>query len=116
MYVHTPLITGSDCEGAGEMFQVTTLDLNNLPMTDDGKVDFSKDFFNKPTNLTVSGPVSYTHLISHGIIYTRPGSGKSFDDYLVSADTKMYQLKPVSYTHLQSPLRLESQMAALHPE
>ena len=49
VYVHTPLITGSDCEGAGEMFQVTTLDLNNLPMTEEGKVDFSKDFFNKPT-------------------------------------------------------------------
>ena len=58
MYVHTPLITGSDCEGAGEMFQVTTLDLNNLPMTEDGKVDFSKDFFNKPTNLTVSGQLN----------------------------------------------------------
>ena len=54
VYVHTPLITGSDCEGAGEMFQVTTLDLKNLPMVD-GQVDFSKDFFNKPTNLTVSG-------------------------------------------------------------
>ena len=55
VYVHTPLITGSDCEGAGEMFQVTTLDLNNLPLTEDGKVDYTKDFFNKPTNLTVSG-------------------------------------------------------------
>ena len=54
VYVHTPLITGSDCEGAGEMFQVTTMDLNNIPKTEDGKVDFSKDFFNKPTNLTVS--------------------------------------------------------------
>jgi len=56
VYVHTPLITGSDCEGAGEMFQVTTLDLNNLPKNEDGSVDYSKDFFNKPTNLTVSGP------------------------------------------------------------
>ncbi len=51
VYVHTPLITGSDCEGAGEMFQVTTMDLNNPPRTEDGKIDFSKDFFNKPTNL-----------------------------------------------------------------
>ena len=58
VYVHTPLITGSDCEGAGEMFQVTTLDLNNVPMTEDGKVDFSQDFFNKPTNLTVSGQLN----------------------------------------------------------
>ena len=47
VYVHTPLITGSDCEGAGEMFQVTTMDLADIPKTDDGKVDFSKDFFGK---------------------------------------------------------------------
>ena len=58
VYVHTPLITGSDCEGAGEMFQVTTLDLNNVPKTEDGKVDFSQDFFGKPTNLTVSGQLN----------------------------------------------------------
>ncbi len=55
VYVHTPLITGSDAEGAGEMFQVTTMDLNNIPKTEDGKVDFSEDFFGKSTNLTVSG-------------------------------------------------------------
>ena len=54
VYVHTPLITGSDCEGAGEMFQVTTLDLANVPKKDDGSVDFAQDFFNKPNNLTVS--------------------------------------------------------------
>jgi asparaginyl-tRNA synthetase len=58
VYVHTPLITGSDCEGAGEMFQVTTMDLNNIPKTEDGKVDFSQDFFGKPTNLTVSGQLN----------------------------------------------------------
>ena len=55
VYAHTPIITGSDCEGAGEMFRVTTLDLDNLPRTADGKVDYSKDFFGKETNLTVSG-------------------------------------------------------------
>lgn len=55
IYVHTPIITGSDCEGAGEMFQVTTFDLSNIPKNDDGTVDFTKDFFSKPTNLTVSG-------------------------------------------------------------
>ncbi|MFG6380898.1 MAG: asparagine--tRNA ligase [Muribaculum sp.] len=54
-YLNTPLITASDCEGAGAMFQVTTLDLNNLPKTEEGKVDYSADFFGKPTALTVSG-------------------------------------------------------------
>lgn len=54
-YLNTPLITASDCEGAGAMFQVTTLDLNNLPKDEEGKVDYSKDFFAKPTALTVSG-------------------------------------------------------------
>ena len=55
VYLHTPVITASDCEGAGEMFQVTTLDLNNPPRTSDGKVDYSQDFFGKQTSLTVSG-------------------------------------------------------------
>ncbi|MCM1111019.1 MAG: asparagine--tRNA ligase [Clostridium sp.] len=54
-YLNTPLITASDCEGAGAMFQVTTLDLNNLPLDDEGKVDYTQDFFGKPTALTVSG-------------------------------------------------------------
>ena len=58
VYVHTPLITGSDCEGAGEMFRVTTLDMENPPRTEDGKVDFSQDFFGKETNLTVSGQLN----------------------------------------------------------
>ena len=58
VYVHTPLITGSDCEGAGEMFQVTTLDMKNPPLNEDGTVDYSKDFFGKETNLTVSGQLN----------------------------------------------------------
>ena len=58
VYVHTPIITGSDCEGAGEMFQVTTLDLENVLKNQDGSVDFTQDFFRKPTNLTVSGQLN----------------------------------------------------------
>ena len=58
MYVHTPLITGSDCEGAGEMFQVTTMDLLNPPKTEDGDLDYSRDFFHKHTSLTVSGQLN----------------------------------------------------------
>ncbi len=62
VYVHTPLITGSDCEGAGEMFQVTTMDLNNIPKNEDGTVDYKQDFFGKPTNLTVSGQLNAENL------------------------------------------------------
>ena len=58
VYVHTPLITGSDCEGAGEMFRVTTLDMENVPKTEEGHVDYSKDFFGKETSLTVSGQLN----------------------------------------------------------
>ena len=71
VYVHTPLITGSDCEGAGEMFQVTTLDLNNLPRDAQGKIDFSRDFFGRPTNLTVSGQLEVeTYCMAFRNVYT----------------------------------------------
>ncbi|MBQ2794077.1 MAG: asparagine--tRNA ligase [Clostridia bacterium] len=71
VYVHTPIVTGSDCEGAGEMFRVTTLDLENLPRTEDGRVDFSQDFFGKSTNLTVSGQLEgETYAMAFGNIYT----------------------------------------------
>ncbi len=71
VYVHTPLITGSDCEGAGEMFQVTTMDMNNVPKDKDGKVDYSKDFFGKPTNLTVSGQLNAeTYAFAFKNVYT----------------------------------------------
>ena len=70
-YLHTPLITASDCEGAGEMFQVTTLDLNNVPKTEQGEVDFSQDFFGKACNLTVSGQLEgELGALSMGQIYT----------------------------------------------
>ncbi len=69
--VHTPIITGSDAEGAGEMFQVTTLDNTNLPKTEDGEIDYSKDFFGKETNLTVSGQLEgETYAMALGKIYT----------------------------------------------
>ena len=71
VYVHTPLITGSDCEGAGEMFRVTTLDLNDLPRTEDGRVDCSKDFFGRATNLTVSGQLEGEAMaMAFGNVYT----------------------------------------------
>ena len=71
VYVHTPLITSSDCEGAGEMFQVTTMDLNDVPKTADGAVDYSKDFFGKHTSLTVSGQLNgETYAMAFRNIYT----------------------------------------------
>ena len=70
-WVHTPILTGSDCEGAGEMFRVTTLDLDNLPKTEDGAVDYSKDFFEKPVNLTVSGQLEAEAMaMAFGKVYT----------------------------------------------
>lgn len=71
VYVHTPLITGSDCEGAGAMFQVTTIPLDSVPKTEDGKVDYSKDFFGKQASLTVSGQLSAeTYAMAFGNVYT----------------------------------------------
>ena len=71
VYVHTPLITGSDCEGAGEMFRVTTLDMDNLPKKDNGSVDYSQDFFGKETNLTVSGQLNgESYALAFRNIYT----------------------------------------------
>ena len=70
-YFHTPIITGSDCEGAGAMFSVTTMDLNNVPRNEEGKVDFTQDFFGKPCNLTVSGQLEgELGALSLGRIYT----------------------------------------------
>ena len=71
VYVHTPIITASDCEGAGEMFQVTTLDMTAPPQNDDGSIDYTKDFFNKPTNLTVSGQLNVeTYAFAFKNVYT----------------------------------------------
>ncbi len=71
VYVHTPIITASDCEGAGEMFRVTTLDLENPPRKEDGSVDYSKDFFGKPANLTVSGQLNAENFaMAFGDVYT----------------------------------------------
>lgn len=71
VYVHTPIITGSDCEGAGEMFQVTTIDPKNPPLTENGEIDYSKDFFGKKASLTVSGQLNgETYALAFGNIYT----------------------------------------------
>ena len=71
VYVHTPIITGSDCEGAGEMFQVTTLDLDNIPRNNDGSIDYTRDFFGKKASLTVSGQLNAENFaMAFGDVYT----------------------------------------------
>ena len=71
VYAHSPLLTASDCEGAGEMFRVTTLDLDNVPKNEDGTVDYTKDFFEKPVNLTVSGQLEAEAMaMAFGKVYT----------------------------------------------
>lgn len=112
VYVHTPLITGSDCEGAGEMFQVTTLDLNNLPMTADGKVDFSKDFFNKPTNLTVSGQLNgETYAMAFKNIYTFGPTFRAENSNTTRHAAEFWMIEPeIAFADLKDDMLLAESM------
>ena len=112
VYVHTPLITGSDCEGAGEMFQVTTLDLNNLPMTEEGKVDFSKDFFNKPTNLTVSGQLNgETYAIAFKNIYTFGPTFRAENSNTTRHAAEFWMIEPeIAFADLEDDMMLAESM------
>lgn len=95
VYVHTPLITGSDCEGAGEMFKVTTLDLDNIPTTEDGKTDYSKDFFGKPVNLTVSGQLNgETFATAFGNIYTFGPTFRAEESYTPRHAAEFWMIEP----------------------
>ena len=111
VYVHTPLITGSDCEGAGEMFQVTTLDLNNLPMTD-GKVDYSKDFFNKPTNLTVSGQLNgETYAMAFKNIYTFGPTFRAENSNTTRHAAEFWMIEPeIAFADLKDDMMLAESM------
>ena len=112
VYVHTPLIRGSDCEGAGEMFQVTTLDLNNLPMTEDGKVDFSKDFFNKPTNLTVSGQLNgETYAMAFKNIYTFGPTFRAENSNTTRHAAEFWMIEPeIAFADLEDDMMLAESM------
>lgn len=112
VYVHTPLITGSDCEGAGEMFQVTTLDLNNLPMTEDGNVDFSKDFFNKPTNLTVSGQLNgETYAMAFKNIYTFGPTFRAENSNTTRHAAEFWMIEPeIAFADLEDDMMLAESM------
>ncbi len=112
VYVHTPLITGSDCEGAGEMFQVTTLDLANIPMTEDGKVDFSQDFYGKPTNLTVSGQLNgETFAMAFRNIYTFGPTFRAENSNTTRHAAEFWMIEPeMAFADLDDLLRVEEDM------
>ncbi len=112
VYVHTPLITGSDCEGAGEMFQVTTMNLNELPRTEDGKIDFSKDFFNKPTNLTVSGQLNgETFAMAFRNIYTFGPTFRAENSNTTRHAAEFWMIEPeIAFADLEDDMRLAENM------
>ena len=112
VYVHTPLITGSDCEGAGEMFQVTTLDINDPPRTEDGKVDYSKDFFGKPTNLTVSGQLNgETFAMAFRDIYTFGPTFRAENSNTTRHAAEFWMIEPeIAFADLSDDMRLAEDM------
>ena len=112
VYVQTPIITGSDCEGAGEMFRVTTLDLDNIPRTADGKVDFSKDFFGKSTNLTVSGQLNAENFaLAFGDVYTFGPTFRAENSYTARHAAEFWMIEPeIAFAELEDDLELEEDM------
>lgn len=112
VYAHTPIITGSDCEGAGEMFRVTTLDLNNLPKNDDGSVDFSKDFFGKETNLTVSGQLSAeTFAMAFRNVYTFGPTFRAENSNTARHAAEFWMIEPeMAFADLQDNMEMAEEM------
>ena len=108
VYVHTPIITGSDCEGAGEMFRVTTLDLENLPKKEDGTVDYSQDFFGKSTNLTVSGQLEgETYAMAFGNIYTFGPTFRSENSNTARHAAEFWMIEPeIAFADLNDDMQL----------
>ena len=112
VYVHAPLITSSDCEGAGEMFQVTTLDLNNVPMTDKGEVDFSQDFFGKATNLTVSGQLDVEAFAqSFRNVYTFGPTFRAENSNTARHAAEFWMIEPeIAFADLNDDMKLAEDM------
>lgn len=112
VYVHTPIITGSDCEGAGEMFQVTTLDLAKLPVTESGVIDYSGDFFGKPTNLTVSGQLNgETYAMAFKNIYTFGPTFRAEKSNTTRHAAEFWMIEPeMAFADLQDDMLLAEQM------
>ncbi len=112
VYVHTPIITGSDCEGAGEMFRVTTLDLNDPPRKEDGTVDDSKDFFGKPTSLTVSGQLNCENFaMAFGDVYTFGPTFRAEVSYTQRHAAEFWMIEPeIAFADLNDDMELAEAM------
>lgn len=112
VYVHTPIITGSDCEGAGEMFRVTTLDLENLPMTKEGAIDCSQDFFGKETNLTVSGQLNgETYAMAFKNIYTFGPTFRAENSNTTRHAAEFWMIEPeIAFADLKDDMALAEGM------
>ena len=118
VYVHTPIITASDCEGAGEMFRVTTLDPKNPPMTEDGQVDFSQDFFGKPANLTVSGQLNAENFaMAFGDVYTFGPTFRAENSNTQRHAAEFWMIEPeMAFTDLKGDMDVaEAMIKYRHP-
>ena len=112
VYVNTPLITGSDCEGAGEMFNVNSFDLNNVPKTDKGNVDYSKDFFGKPAHLTVSGQLNVeTYAFAFRNVYTFGPTFRAENSNTVKHAAEFWMIEPeMGFADLKDDMDLAEDM------
>ena len=112
VYVHTPIITGSDCEGAGEMFRVTTMDMENVPKTEDGAVDYTQDFFGKETSLTVSGQLNAeTYAQAFGNVYTFGPTLRAENSNTTRHAAEFWMLEPeMAFADLEDDMDLAEDM------
>jgi asparaginyl-tRNA synthetase len=112
VYVHTPIITGSDCEGAGEMFRVSTLPLEPLPKTDEGNVDFTKDFFGKETNLTVSGQLAVeNYCMAFRNVYTFGPTFRAENSNTARHASEFWMIEPeIAFADLKDDMKLAEDM------
>ncbi|MHB1405428.1 MAG: asparagine--tRNA ligase [Desulfitobacteriaceae bacterium] len=112
VYVHTPIITGSDAEGAGEMFRVSTLNLNSLPLTEEGHVDFSQDFFGKETNLTVSGQLNgEAYCLAFNKVYTFGPTFRAENSNTARHAAEFWMIEPeIAFAELKDDMQLAEDM------
>lgn len=112
VYTHTPIITGSDCEGAGEMFRITTLDLNNIPRNEDGSIDTSQDFFGKETNLTVSGQLAAeAYALAFRNVYTFGPTFRAENSNTTRHAAEFWMIEPeMAFAELSDDMRLAEDM------